>query len=149
MVQPVTIDDPNNCQSGSIAYGERMRSWCATQLMPGLGTVEGCYTVASITIGDLHLDNVTVLAATSIDQNLQNQGYFQSGILGVGLEAGATDPDVPPVFKQMYDQGMLDQPLVGFWLSTDVSVESKLLRRFALLVLMSLGELALGSVDDE
>lgn len=120
MVQPITIDDPNNCQSGSIAYG--------------LGTVEGCYTIASITVGDLHLDNVTVLAATSIDQNLQNQGFFQSGILGVGLEAGATDPDVPPVFKQMYDEGMLDQPLAGFWLSTNINVES---------------ELALGSVDDD
>ncbi|WVR07566.1 hypothetical protein IAU60_004608 [Kwoniella sp. DSM 27419] len=90
----------------------------------GMGSVGGCLTRSSISVGPYQVRDVDMLAATVVDEVLQGSGEYLSGIMGL---AGENTPSgSPTVIKAMYDQGLIKYQTVGFFLSSDPAIDSEI-----------------------
>ncbi|ORX35386.1 aspartic peptidase domain-containing protein [Kockovaella imperatae] len=81
----------------------------------GMGSAVGCRTNVTVSLGDLELEDLSILGVKSVDSILAQQGSFMSGIIGFALDAG-TIGDSPTFVSQLYNSGKIDSPEVGFYL---------------------------------
>ncbi|WVW83300.1 hypothetical protein I302_105319 [Kwoniella bestiolae CBS 10118] len=79
------------------------------------GSVSGCLVNTSISLGDHTLDNYSVLAATEVSEEIATNGDLYSGTLGLADDS-LTNSGGPTLISQLYQQGQLGSPEVGFYL---------------------------------
>jgi saccharopepsin len=77
--------------------------------------LSGYVSEDTVTIGDLTIKNQLFAEATSEPGLAFAFGRFD-GILGLGYDTISVNK-IPPPFYQMLDQGLLDEPVFGFYLS--------------------------------
>lgn len=88
----------------------------------GSGAVEGYISQDTVQIGDLKIKNQLFGEATSEPGLAFAFGRFD-GILGLGYDTISVNGIVPPFYSAV-DQGLLDEPVFGFYLA-DTSGESE------------------------
>ncbi|KAF2724188.1 putative vacuolar protease A [Polychaeton citri CBS 116435] len=91
----------------------------------GSGSLEGYVSQDTVQIGDLKIKNQVFAEATSEPGLAFAFGRFD-GILGLGYDTISVNGIVPP-FYEMIDQGLLDDPVFAFYLSStsDEGAESE------------------------
>lgn len=82
----------------------------------GSGSLSGFVSRDCLKIGDLHVKNQDFAEATSEPGLAFAFGKFD-GILGLGYDTISVNHIVPP-FYNMIDQGLLDEPVFAFFLSS-------------------------------
>ncbi|KAH8352878.1 hypothetical protein KR084_006987 [Drosophila pseudotakahashii] len=99
----------------------------------GTGSVTGYLAIDTVTINGLNIANQTFGEAVSQPGDSFTDVAFD-GILGMGFQQIAEDNVVPP-FYNLYTQGLIDEPVFGFYLARNgTSGEG--------------GQLALGGTDE-
>ncbi|XP_017050132.1 lysosomal aspartic protease [Drosophila ficusphila] len=98
----------------------------------GTGSVTGYLAIDTVTINGLAIANQTFGEAVSQPGSSFTDVAFD-GILGMGYQQIAEDNVVPP-FYNLYEQGLIDEPVFGFYLARNGSSEEG-------------GQLALGGTD--
>ncbi|KAH8297976.1 hypothetical protein KR018_003449 [Drosophila ironensis] len=98
----------------------------------GTGRVRGNLATDTVTINGLAIASQTFGEAISQPGNSFTGVQFD-GILGMGFQQIAIDYVVPP-FYNLYEQGLIDQPVFGFYLARDGTSEEG-------------GQLTLGGTD--
>nr|XP_018261020.1 uncharacterized protein I303_06737 [Kwoniella dejecticola CBS 10117]OBR83178.1 hypothetical protein I303_06737 [Kwoniella dejecticola CBS 10117] len=86
-----------------------------TTIYYAMGWVKGCHVNTSITLGEDTLQNYPVLAVFEAGGGVEKLGEYYSGLIGLGTE-GSDDDGVPTVVTALYQQGAIQQPIVGFYL---------------------------------
>ena len=87
----------------------------------GSGSLSGFVSQDTVQVGDLKIKNQDFAEATSEPGLAFAFGRFD-GILGLGYDTIAVNKMVPP-FYNMIDQGMLDEPVFGFYLGDTANGE--------------------------
>lgn len=82
----------------------------------GSGSLSGFVSQDTITIGDLTIEGQDFAEATSEPGLAFAFGRFD-GILGLGYDTISVNKIVPPFYK-MIDQGLIDEPVFGFYLGS-------------------------------
>ncbi|XP_037711125.1 lysosomal aspartic protease [Drosophila subpulchrella] len=98
----------------------------------GTGSVTGYLAIDTVTINGLAIANQTFGEAVSQPGDSFTDVVFD-GILGMGYQQIAEDNVVPP-FYSLYEQGLIDEPVFGFYLARNGTAEEG-------------GQLALGGTD--
>ncbi|WRT70111.1 uncharacterized protein IL334_007105 [Kwoniella shivajii] len=80
-----------------------------------IGQVTGCFVSTSLTLGEDTLHNYSILAVTSVSGDTASQGVYLSGLIGLA-SAGQTPNGSPTVVSALYQQGLIQAPVVGFYL---------------------------------
>ncbi|WVR00093.1 hypothetical protein IAU59_007235 [Kwoniella sp. CBS 9459] len=87
-------------------------------LIYGIGTVNGCMESTTFQVGEYTVNILDVLAVTHLDEDMQWQGEFMSGIWGMARDQSTPDGGLTAV-SLMYQQGLIKSPTVGFYLARD------------------------------
>jgi len=98
----------------------------------GTGSVTGYLAIDTVTINGLAIANQTFGEAVSQPGDSFTDVVFD-GILGMGYQQIAEDNVVPP-FYNLYEQGLIDEPVFGFYLARNGTAEEG-------------GQLTLGGTD--
>ncbi|KAK6199067.1 hypothetical protein LQW54_010126 [Pestalotiopsis sp. IQ-011] len=88
----------------------------------GSGSMKGFVSQDTLNIGDLKIKNQDFAEATSEPGLAFAFGRFD-GILGMGFDRLSVNGIVPP-FYQMVNQGLIDEPVFAFYLSSENGDES-------------------------
>ncbi|XP_017075574.2 lysosomal aspartic protease [Drosophila eugracilis] len=99
----------------------------------GTGSVTGYLAIDTVIINGLAIANQTFGEAVSQPGDSFTDVVFD-GILGMGFQQIAEDNVVPP-FYNLYEQGLIDEPVFGFYLARNGSSDEG-------------GQLALGGTDE-
>nr|AGE15495.1 preprosilpepsin 2 [Silybum marianum] len=98
----------------------------------GTGSIAGFYSQDSVEVGDLVVKEQDFIEATKEADNVFLRAHFD-GILGLGFQEISVRKAVP-VWYNMVDQGLVQEPVFSFWLNRNVNEEEG-------------GELVFGGVD--
>ncbi|WVF72903.1 hypothetical protein IAT40_007721 [Kwoniella sp. CBS 6097] len=94
-------------------------------LIYGIGTVNGCIESTTLHVGEYTVSDLDVLAVTHLDEDMQWQGEFMSGIWGMARDQ-STPEGGPTAVSLMYQQGLIKSPTVGFYLARDDTSKSEM-----------------------
>nr|XP_031861656.1 uncharacterized protein CI109_002886 [Kwoniella shandongensis]KAA5528728.1 hypothetical protein CI109_002886 [Kwoniella shandongensis] len=100
------------CQQESITYAAEMLSFNGGT---GLGSVTGCYSNTTVTIGSYTVHDFPVLLVSDAQGF---QGNSISGILGLGISDFVSE-DAGAIFNLMWRIGMITSPKVGIYLNAE------------------------------
>ncbi|XP_062140630.1 pepsin A-like [Drosophila sulfurigaster albostrigata] len=92
------------------------------ELTYGTGGITGVLASDTVIISGLTITNQTFAMATSeLDSSFEDKDF--DGILGMGYYSLAADSVMPP-FYNMYQQGLISQPVFSFYLADDATSSS-------------------------
>ncbi|ODN84910.1 hypothetical protein L202_00761 [Cryptococcus amylolentus CBS 6039] len=95
-------------ESGCEVYGLTYR----------IGSVKGCIVESTMAVGEWTVDNLHALAISYVDDDMLWEGSFMSGLWGLARD-GATVDGAPTAISLMYSQGLIEAPVVGFYLGRE------------------------------
>ena len=93
------------------------------QIVQNSGTLEGFVSQDVLKIGDIEVQQQDFAEITA-EPGLTYAFVRFDGILGLGFDTMSVNHIVPPVYN-MINKGLLDEPLVSFYLSSGDGVESE------------------------